>query len=346
MDGRFSCKGGPDRPPGRRPPRRRVPPASVPPGRLRAPPPGDAAQRAAGRWPRGRRVRPAERSRLAQSTSVLEAEQALLSDDVGVEVKPQASVTLAEAQARLKDVSASRAARAHEAGSRGCGGGRGRTAQDGAAHQGRPPARAPSVRRWGRFHEGIDLAAPMRTPEYAAADGVVLRARAASGYGKAVYILHENGDVTVYGHMVKILVEPGQYVDAGETIALLGNEGHSTGPHLHFEVRYRRRGRQEGRPDRMAAPTGASSSDGPAWSDRGVSRAVEESNRRLLRARDAMDRAYAEPLDIPLWRASPTAPRRTSSARSGPPSARPRTGTCSGGGSSGRCSCCGRPTAA
>ena len=76
--------------------------------------------------------------------------------------------------------------------------------------------------RWGTFHWGIDLAAPMRTPEYAAGDGVVLRAGAASGFGLAVYILHENGDVTVYGHMDKILVEPGQYVEAGETIALLG----------------------------------------------------------------------------------------------------------------------------
>ena len=172
----------------------------------------------------------------AQSTSVLEAQQALLSDDVGLEVKPQASVTLAEAQARLKDVTASRAARAHEKAA----------AVQAAAEAARPKtvlpikgARLTSTfgARWGKFHEGIDLAAPMRTPEYAAADGVVLRAGAASGYGKAVYILHENGDVTVYGHMVKILVEPGQYVDAGETIALLGNEGHSTGPHLHFEVR-------------------------------------------------------------------------------------------------------------
>jgi murein DD-endopeptidase MepM/ murein hydrolase activator NlpD len=168
----------------------------------------------------------------AQGTTVLEAQQALLTDDVGVEVKPQASVTLAEAKARLKDVSASRAARAEE--------------QAAAAEAARPKtvlpihgARLTSTfgARWGKFHEGIDLAAPMRTPEYAAADGVVLRAGAASGYGKAVYILHENGDVTVYGHMVKILVEPGQYVDAGEKIALLGNEGHSTGPHLHFEVR-------------------------------------------------------------------------------------------------------------
>ena len=90
--------------------------------------------------------------------------------------------------------------------------------------------------RWGTFHYGIDLAAPMRTPEYSAGDGVVLRAGAASGFGLAVYILHENGDVTVYGHMDKILVAPGDYVDAGETIALLGNRGQSTGPHLHFEV--------------------------------------------------------------------------------------------------------------
>jgi murein DD-endopeptidase MepM/ murein hydrolase activator NlpD len=90
--------------------------------------------------------------------------------------------------------------------------------------------------RWGTMHWGIDLAAPMLTPEYAAEDGVVLRAGAASGFGLAVYILHENGDVTVYGHMDQILVKPGQYVEAGETIALLGNRGQSTGPHLHFEV--------------------------------------------------------------------------------------------------------------
>lgn len=90
--------------------------------------------------------------------------------------------------------------------------------------------------RWGTTHYGLDFAAPMLTPEYAAADGVVLRAGSASGFGLAVYILHDNGDVTVYGHMEKILVKKGQYVDAGETIALLGNRGQSTGPHLHFEV--------------------------------------------------------------------------------------------------------------
>jgi murein DD-endopeptidase MepM/ murein hydrolase activator NlpD len=167
----------------------------------------------------------------AEATSVLEAQQALLGGEEGLEVKPQASVTVAEAQARLQEVAASRAARAE--------------AEAAAREAARPKfvlpvdgARLTSGfgSRWGTFHYGIDLAAPMRTPEYAAGDGVVLRAGAASGFGLAVYILHENGDVTVYGHMDSILVEPGQYVEAGETIALLGNRGQSTGPHLHFEV--------------------------------------------------------------------------------------------------------------
>jgi murein DD-endopeptidase MepM/ murein hydrolase activator NlpD len=90
--------------------------------------------------------------------------------------------------------------------------------------------------RWGTLHAGVDFAAPMGTPEYAVMDGVVVRAGAASGFGLAVYVQHANGDVTVYGHMDKILVAQGQTVRAGETIALLGNRGQSTGPHLHFEV--------------------------------------------------------------------------------------------------------------
>ena len=90
--------------------------------------------------------------------------------------------------------------------------------------------------RWGTLHAGIDFAAPLGTPEYAAMDGVVVRAGAASGFGLAVYVQHANGDVTVYGHMQEILVQEGQTVKAGDTIALLGNRGQSTGPHLHFEV--------------------------------------------------------------------------------------------------------------
>jgi murein DD-endopeptidase MepM/ murein hydrolase activator NlpD len=167
----------------------------------------------------------------AEPTSVLEAQQALMTSEEGLEVMPRASVTVAEAQARLQEVAASRAARAE--------------AEAAAQEAARPKFVLPVAgarltsgygSRWGTFHHGIDLAAPMRTPEYAAGDGVVLRAGAASGFGLAVYILHENGDVTVYGHMDSILVEPGEYVDAGQTIALLGNRGQSTGPHLHFEV--------------------------------------------------------------------------------------------------------------
>jgi murein DD-endopeptidase MepM/ murein hydrolase activator NlpD len=90
--------------------------------------------------------------------------------------------------------------------------------------------------RWGVMHGGIDLAAPLGTPEYAAVDGVVLKAGPASGFGQAVYIQGSDGDVTVYGHMEKLLVQAGQVVHAGDEIALMGSEGESTGPHLHFEV--------------------------------------------------------------------------------------------------------------
>jgi murein DD-endopeptidase MepM/ murein hydrolase activator NlpD len=83
---------------------------------------------------------------------------------------------------------------------------------------------------------GLDIAAPMMTPKYAAADGVVLRAGSAQGFGLAVYIRHDNGDVTVYGHMERILVDAGQTVRAGDAIALLGSRGQSTGPHMHFEA--------------------------------------------------------------------------------------------------------------
>lgn len=90
--------------------------------------------------------------------------------------------------------------------------------------------------RWGTFHYGIDLAAPIGTPIYAAGNGTVMRAGEASGFGLAVYIRHDNGDVTVYGHVNQIFVSQGQRVTAGQNIASVGNRGYSTGPHLHFEV--------------------------------------------------------------------------------------------------------------
>ncbi|RZU52051.1 murein DD-endopeptidase MepM/ murein hydrolase activator NlpD [Krasilnikovia cinnamomea] len=90
--------------------------------------------------------------------------------------------------------------------------------------------------RWGRMHEGVDLAAPDGTPIRAAGAGLVVTAGPAEGYGNAVLIDHGNGYLTHYGHMSKITVKAGQRVKAGDQIGNEGSTGHSTGPHLHFEV--------------------------------------------------------------------------------------------------------------
>lgn len=92
--------------------------------------------------------------------------------------------------------------------------------------------------RWGAFHGGIDMAAPLGTPIHAATDGKVIEAGPSSGYGNWVQIQADDGTVTMYGHMASsgVLVQKGQKVTAGQVIALVGSEGFSTGPHLHFEV--------------------------------------------------------------------------------------------------------------
>ena len=139
------------------------------------------------------------------------------------ETDPRRDVALMAAAARLDHVRASRAAREAEEAER-------RT----LPLQG--ILTTAFTMRWGEMHWGIDIAAPMMTPEYAAAAGTVLRAGPASGYGNVIYIQHLNGDVTVYGHMEKVLVQAGQVVESGELIARVGSRGFSTGPHLHFEV--------------------------------------------------------------------------------------------------------------
>ena len=90
--------------------------------------------------------------------------------------------------------------------------------------------------RWGTMHYGVDIAAPIGTPIYAPLAGRVLRAGPASGFGLAVYLQHDDGSVTVYGHINDYFVTAGQRVSAGTVIAEVGNKGQSTGPHLHFEV--------------------------------------------------------------------------------------------------------------
>ncbi|CAM3221775.1 M23 family metallopeptidase [Tsukamurella hominis] len=90
--------------------------------------------------------------------------------------------------------------------------------------------------RWGAMHGGLDLAAPLGTPLFAAADGVVTDAGPASGFGIWIKIRLTDGTVLVYGHMYNVNVQAGQTVKAGDLISWVGNNGYSTGPHLHFEV--------------------------------------------------------------------------------------------------------------
>ncbi|MCR5093761.1 MAG: M23 family metallopeptidase [Lachnospiraceae bacterium] len=86
------------------------------------------------------------------------------------------------------------------------------------------------------YHKGIDWATPVGTAVVASSSGVVTRAGWGSGYGNVVYIEHPNGMVTRYGHLSRILVKTGQSVQQGQKIALSGNTGVSTGPHIHFEI--------------------------------------------------------------------------------------------------------------
>jgi murein DD-endopeptidase MepM/ murein hydrolase activator NlpD len=90
--------------------------------------------------------------------------------------------------------------------------------------------------RWGKFHDGIDLAAPLGTPIHAAGAGTVVKVGPMDGYGQTIFIRHGNGDVSFYGHMAEVNVTLGQKVKAGQVIAPVGSEGFSTGPHLHFSV--------------------------------------------------------------------------------------------------------------
>jgi murein DD-endopeptidase MepM/ murein hydrolase activator NlpD len=97
---------------------------------------------------------------------------------------------------------------------------------------------SPFGTRWGKSHQGIDLPAPVGTPVFAAADGrVVYAGNGIRGYGNLVVLKHPGDLLTVYAHNSVLLVSEGQAVRAGDRIALVGQSGHATGPHLHFEVR-------------------------------------------------------------------------------------------------------------
>ena len=92
--------------------------------------------------------------------------------------------------------------------------------------------------RWGRQHKGIDLAVSVGTTVYAADGGTVVEAQYSGSYGNVVMIDHQNGQETRYAHNSKLLVKKGDKVYQGQPIAKSGNTGRSTGPHVHFEIRF------------------------------------------------------------------------------------------------------------
>ncbi len=97
-------------------------------------------------------------------------------------------------------------------------------------------------RRWGRrakFHFGVDLRMDVGDPVYASFEGVIRIAKKSADYGYMVLIRHNNGLETLYAHFSQLLTYSGQYVKAGDIIGLAGSTGRSTGPHLHFEIRFK-----------------------------------------------------------------------------------------------------------
>jgi murein DD-endopeptidase MepM/ murein hydrolase activator NlpD len=87
------------------------------------------------------------------------------------------------------------------------------------------------------YHNGYDIAVPIGTPVYPVEAGTVYFAGTYKGYGEMVAVDHHNGYVTIYGHNTAVKVTPGQIVDTTTVLALSGNTGRSTGPHVHYEIR-------------------------------------------------------------------------------------------------------------
>lgn len=92
--------------------------------------------------------------------------------------------------------------------------------------------------RWGKVHKGMDMAAHVGEPVYAIADGEVIYAGdGLKGYGNVVILRHDRKTSSLYAHNSELKVKQGDQVTKGSLVALLGNTGHSTGPHVHFEIR-------------------------------------------------------------------------------------------------------------
>jgi murein DD-endopeptidase MepM/ murein hydrolase activator NlpD len=174
------------------------------------------------------------RDRLAASRSGLVAAQVQRQQDLA-ELSAAEREHLGEMEA-LQQVSAELAAKI-QAAQAAAGTGGGSPSASGYVWPVLGPVTSPFGWRWGRMHEGIDIGAASGTPIRAAAAGTVIYAGWLGGYGNLTVIDHGGGVATAYGHQSSLAAGNGTYVAQGQVIGYVGSTGHSTGPHLHFEVR-------------------------------------------------------------------------------------------------------------
>nr|WP_246593561.1 M23 family metallopeptidase [Evansella tamaricis] len=97
--------------------------------------------------------------------------------------------------------------------------------------------RADPFTRATSFHSGIDIAAPLNTPIYATADGIIISVGWEGGYGRTIVIEHGDTYETLYAHLNEIYISVGDEVEKGDLIGGMGTTGRSTGVHLHYEIR-------------------------------------------------------------------------------------------------------------
>ncbi len=174
------------------------------------------------------------RDRLAASRSGLVAAQAQRQQDLA-DLTAIEREQLEEMEA-LQEVSATLAAKIQAAQAE-AGTGGGSPSAAGFVWPVLGPVTSPFGWRWGRMHEGIDIGVPSGTPIRAAAPGTVIYAGWLGGYGNLTVIDHGGGVATAYGHQSSLAAGNGASVAQGQVIGYVGSTGHSTGPHLHFEVR-------------------------------------------------------------------------------------------------------------
>ena len=187
-----------------------------------------------------------EQAKLAKARDLTKARR----KDAGNKLKALAGQLKVQAQlqgaldARIADYAAEAEAAASEEGNiqkllaKSQGGDTGPASAAGLIWPCRGPLTSGFGMRWGRMHQGQDIACGYGTPIHAAKAGTVVFAGVMGGYGNAVIIDHGGGFSTLYGHQSRMAVSQGQHVNQGDIIGYVGSTGHSTGPHLHFETRF------------------------------------------------------------------------------------------------------------